>query len=110
MTWIAIVRQDDSIEVIGELFNNHHRENHGCVLKDGRQIGVTCLQWRPHCYAMLAVDMETGLSLWNADPSMMQSRLASSLLRYDQYPGHSTNIVSYGRLQVQNKVLTTRPA
>lgn len=32
---------------------------------------------RPHCYAMLAVGMETGLSLWNADPSVMQSRWPS---------------------------------
>lgn len=34
-------------------------------------VNVYC---RPHSHAMLAVGMETGLSLWNADPSVMQSR------------------------------------
>ena len=22
------------------------RESHGCVLRDGKQVGVTCVQWR----------------------------------------------------------------
>ncbi|XP_065896924.1 aladin-like [Dysidea avara] len=81
--WLAIARQDDSIEVKSVL-----REGHSCVLKDSKQVGATCLQWRPHFQAMLAVGTETGIALWSIDGGVLQSRLASSLLRFDRYPGH----------------------
>ena len=35
---------------------------------------VNNILYRPHYHTMLAVGMETGLALWNVDPSMMQSR------------------------------------
>lgn len=104
LPFIAIARQDHVIEVKAT-----QRDGHRVLLRDRKQIAITCMEWAPHCSSLLAVGAAVGVLLWNVDPTTPTSRFLTSWVRIETYPGHAP-ITSLSWSNHGNYLVSASPA